>query len=61
MRTVAYYLLLTLSGLVLLAQGLAPIWLDDPAATQVVATTGVVTGVAGLIAGGLGVAYRPTR
>lgn len=60
-RTVAYYLLLALSAVVLLATGLAPIWLDDPQATQVVATAGVVTSVAGLIAGGLGVAYRPTR
>lgn len=60
-RTVAYFLLLGASALVLLATGLAPIWLDDPTATQVVATSGVVTSVLGLIAGGLGVAYRPTR
>lgn len=60
-RTVTYFALLAVSALVLLATGLAPIWLSDPQATQVVATAGVVSGVAGLIAGGLGVAYRPTR
>lgn len=60
-RTVAYYVLLVVSALVLLATGLAPIWLDGDAATRVVASAGVVTSVAGLIAGGLGVAYRPTR
>ncbi len=60
-RTIAYYVLLVVSALVLLATGSAPIWLDDLDATRVVAQAGVVSGVAGLIAGGLGVAYRPTR
>ncbi len=60
-RTVAYYVLLILAALVLLATGLAPIWLDGDTATRVVATGGVITSVAGLVAGGLGVAYRPTR
>lgn len=60
-RTVAYFALLGVSALVLLATGLAPIWLDDPTATRVVASAGVLSGVAGLLAGGLGVAYRPTR
>lgn len=60
-RTVAYYVQLAASGLVLLATGLAPIWLPDGQATQVVATGGVVTAVVGLLAGGLGVVYRPTR
>ena len=58
-RRVAYYVLLAVSALVLLAQGLAPIWLPDPVGGQVVSSAGVVTGVVGLIAGGLGVAYRP--
>jgi hypothetical protein len=60
-RTVAYFALLALSAVVLLAQGLAPVWLDPDTADQVVRSAGVVTGVAGLIAGGLGVTYRPTR
>ena len=59
-RAVAYFLLLGASALVLLAQGLAPIWLADPTAGQVVQSAGVVSGVFGFIAGGLGVAYRPT-
>lgn len=60
-RTVAYFLLLGASALVLLGTGLAPIWLTDDLAAQVVASGGVLTSVLGLIAGGLGVAYRPTR
>ncbi|WP_282946930.1 hypothetical protein [Cellulomonas endometrii] len=60
-RTVAYFILLGVSALVLLATGLAPIWFDDPQAQQIAATAGVISGVAGLIAGGLGVTYRPTR
>lgn len=60
-RTVAYFLLLAGSALVLLSTGLAPIWLADDVATRVVASGGVLTSVLGLIAGGLGVAYRPTR
>jgi len=60
-RGVAYFTLLACSALVLLATGLAPIWLAADTATRVVATGGVITSVAGLIAGGLGVAYRPTR
>lgn len=60
-RTVAYFLLLAGSAVVLLAQGLAPIWLAEPVAGQVVQSAGVVAAVLGLIAGGLGVAYRPTR
>jgi len=59
-RTVAYFVLLSASALVLLATGLAPIWLDDDLATRVVASGGVLTAVFGVIAGGLGVAYRPT-
>lgn len=60
-RTIAYFVLLGVSALVLLATGLAPIWFDDPDAQRVAATAGVISGVAGLIAGGLGVTYRPTR
>lgn len=59
-RTVAYFVLLGASALVLLATGLAPIWLGDLLATKIVASGGVATSVLGLIAGGLGVAYRPT-
>lgn len=60
-RSCAYFVLLSASTLVLLATGLAPIWLTAPSATQVVATGGVISGVLGVIAGGLGVTYRPTR
>lgn len=60
-RAIAYYVLLALSAVVAMVSGLAPIWLTDPVATQVVATAGQATAVAGMIAGGLGVAYRPTR
>lgn len=60
-RTVAYFLLLGASAFVLLATGLAPIWLDADVATKVVASGGVLTSVFGVIAGGLGVAYRPTK
>ncbi|MFB7798922.1 hypothetical protein [Isoptericola sp. NPDC056134] len=59
-RTAAYFILLGASALVLLATGLAPVWLDADTATRVVASGGVATSVFGLIAGGLGVAYRPT-
>ena len=58
-RTVAYFLLLGASALVLLVTGVTPIWAPD-LAEQVIATGGVVTSVLGVIAGGLGVAYRPT-
>lgn len=60
-RTITYFILLGASALVLLGTGLAPIWLADDLATRVVASGGVLTSVFGLIAGGLGVAYRPTR
>lgn len=60
-RTVAYFVLLACAAAVLLCTGLAPIWLPDDTATRVVASGGVLTSVFGLIAGGLGVAYRPTR
>lgn len=60
-RTVAYFLLLGASVLVLLAQGLGEIWLAADVATKVTASAGVVSAVLGVIAGGLGVAYRPTR
>ena len=60
-RTTAYFVLLGASALILLVTGLAPIWLTDPSATQVIATSGVISGVLGVIAGGLGVTYRPTR
>ncbi len=59
-RTVAYFIILGLSAVVLLATGLAPIWLAPDVATKVVASGGVFVSVFGLIAGGLGVAYRPT-
>lgn len=59
-RTVTYFILLGCSALVLLTVGLAPIWLAADTATKIVASGGVLTSVFGVIAGGLGVAYRPT-
>lgn len=58
-RTVAYFTLLSVSALVLLVTGVTPIWLPD-LAQPVIATGGVFSSVIGFIAGGLGVAYRPT-
>lgn len=60
-RTVAYFVGLVAGALVLSATGIAPIWLEPEAAERVVSTAGVVSGVAAFVAGGLGVAYRPTR
>lgn len=60
-RTVAYFLGLATGALVLLATGIAPIWLAPDVADHVVSTAGVISGVAAFIAGGLGVAFRPTR
>ncbi len=60
-RTVAYFVLLALGAVVLLATGLATIWLDGEVAGRVVASGGVVSSVFAVIGGGLGVAYRPTR
>lgn len=61
LRTVAYFLLLGVSVIVGLVAGLAPIWLDPDTSTRVVASAVVVSSVLGTLAGGLGVAYRPTR
>ncbi len=58
-RTAAYFVLLGASAVVLLVTGVLPIWAPD-LATPVIATGGVITSVLGTIAGGLGVAYRPT-
>jgi len=59
-RTVAYFVLLAISAAVLIVTGLATIWLAPDMATKIVASGGVVTSALGVIAGGLGVAYRPT-
>jgi len=59
-RTVAYFVLLGASVLGGLVAGLAPIWLEPEAATRVVASCVVVSSTLGVLAGGLGVAYRPT-
>lgn len=60
-RTAAYFTLLGVSAANLFAAGIAPIWFAPDLAAQIVATATVIGGVCGLIAGGLGVAYRPTR
>ncbi|VTR75859.1 hypothetical protein [Cellulomonas hominis] len=59
-RTVAYFTLLITSWTVLLVSGLAPIWLETTDLQRILATCGVVSSLLGAIAGGLGVAYRPT-
>ena len=59
-RTVAYFVLLAISAAVLIVTGLATIWLAPDMATKIVASGGVITSALGVIAGGLGVAYRPT-
>lgn len=60
-RTAAYVIGLVVGAIVLTAQGVAPIWFAPDVGEQITATAGVVGGVAAFIAGGLGVAYRPTR
>jgi hypothetical protein len=59
-RTVMYFILLGLAAATALASGLVAIWAPEQA-EAVAATGGVLTSVAGIVAGGLGVAYRPTR
>ncbi len=60
-RTVAYFVLLGVSVILVLTLGLAPIWFAAALAAKIVASVAVVESAAGLVAGGLGVAYRPTR
>lgn len=58
LRDAVYWATLGIAAVSLLASGLAGIWTPD-IAPQVLATTGVVTGVMGVIGGGVGVVYRP--
>lgn len=57
-RDAVYWATLGVAAVSLLASGLAGIWTPD-IAPEVLATTGVATGVMGLIGGGVGVVYRP--
>lgn len=57
-RDAVYWATLGVAAASLLTSGLAGIWTPD-IAPQVLATTGVVTGVMGVIGGGVGVVYRP--
>jgi hypothetical protein len=59
-RTFAYFALLAVAAIVTLVTGIVAVWWPALFA-QVSATGAVVLSVAGLIGGGLGVAYRPTR
>ena len=59
-RTLIYYILLGMSALTLAASLLAPIWFSEIVAAQVTDTVSAIAAVVGLVAGGLGVAYRPT-
>lgn len=57
-RDAVYWATLGVAAASLLVSGLAGIWAPD-IAPEVLATTGVVTGVMGIIGGGVGVIYRP--
>lgn len=57
-RDAVYWATLGVAAVSMLASGLAGIWTPD-IAPQVLATTGVATGVMGIIGGGVGVIYRP--
>ena len=59
-RSATYYIGLAIGALTLAATGLAPIWLSPDLADQVASSAGVISGVGAFVAGGLGVAYRPT-
>lgn len=59
-RTTAYALCLATSFLSAVAIGLTAIWWPE-IAPQVTATAGVAVSSVGILAGGVGVAYRPTR
>lgn len=59
-RSVVYYAGLIIGALTLAASGLAGIWLDPELAERVASSAGVISGVGAFVAGGLGVAYRPT-
>ena len=58
-RTVVYFVLLFASALVFIASQLAPIWLGVELADKILASAAPLAGLLGMIAGGLGVAYRP--
>lgn len=58
-RTVAYFTMLISSALGSLIIGLVAIWWPD-LAPQVGATVAAILSAEGIVAGGLGVAYRPT-
>lgn len=57
-RDAVYWATLGVAAASLLASGLAGIWAPE-IAPEVLATTGVATGVMGVIGGGVGVIYRP--
>lgn len=57
-RDAVYWATLGVAAASLLVSGLAGIWAPD-IAPEVLATTGVVSGVMGVIGGGVGVVYRP--
>lgn len=58
-RTIAYFTMLVASGVGALVTGVVAVWWPDMA-PQVGATVAAVLSALGIIAGGLGVAYRPT-
>ena len=57
-RDGVYWATLGIAAASLLVSGLASIWLPG-IAPEVLASTGVVTGVMGVVGGGVGVIYRP--
>ncbi len=57
-RDAVYWATLGIAAASLLVSGLTSIWLPG-IAPEVLASTGVVTGVMGVVGGGVGVIYRP--
>lgn len=60
-RTVAYFTLFGLAAAVLLTRGVAEVWATPVVAAKIADTARVVLEWLAVVAGGLGVAYRPTR
>jgi hypothetical protein len=60
-RTRVYVALLIVSAIALITSGVTAIWLDPLLAANIDKTVTVISNSVGLIAGGLGFAFRPTR
>lgn len=58
-RTAAYFAILIESALAALVTGVAAVWWPEMA-PEIAGTASAILSATGLLAGGLGVAYRPT-